>query len=251
MMVPSTSSRFSTVLAVETYKLKRSMALWLAMICPALIAGFVFFHQLRLGKAASWDMMLTSSAALWSFFMLPMSVTALTALMAHTEHGPRAWDHLRSLPRPRWHVYLAKAICVLGLIVAMSAVLAALTSLAVLGAGWWKPAVAAIDSPDYARYLGLLGRIFASSWLLVAVQLWVALNFSSFVPALSLGIGGTFFSVVATSATVGLAMPWQIPVNQLAADPARAQLALVIGFAGGVVVLAMMLFALSRREVIS
>ncbi|WBX94513.1 ABC transporter permease [Pseudoxanthomonas mexicana] len=249
-MAPSTNSRFSTALAVETYKLRRSRALLLATICPSLIAGFVFFHQLRLGKPASWDMMLTSSAAIWSFFMLPMSVTALTALMAHTEHGPRAWDHLRSLPRPRWHVHLAKAICVLGLLVAMSVLLATLTSLAVLGAGWWQPSVAATDSPDYARYLALLGRIFASSWLLVAVQLWVALRFSSFVPALALGIGGTFFAVVATSASIGLAMPWQIPVNQLAADLGRAQLALGIGFVGGVVVLVMMLFALSRREIL-
>ena len=42
--------------------------------------------------------------AIWAFFMLPMSVTALTALVAHMEHGPRAWDHLRALPVPRWQL---------------------------------------------------------------------------------------------------------------------------------------------------
>ena len=31
------------------------------------------------------------------------------ALVAHMEHGPKAWDHLRALPLPRWKLYAAKA----------------------------------------------------------------------------------------------------------------------------------------------
>ena len=88
-------ARFTTALAVEAHKLRRSLALLLAAVAPLLIAVFVFFNLLRVDKAAPWAMTLQSSAAIWAFFMLPMSVTALTALVAHTEHGPRAWDHLR------------------------------------------------------------------------------------------------------------------------------------------------------------
>ena len=98
-------ARFTTALAVEAHKLRRSLALLLAAVAPLLIAVFVFFNLLRVDKAAPWAMTLQSSAAIWAFFMLPMSVTALTALVAHTEHGPRAWDHLRALPLPRWHLY--------------------------------------------------------------------------------------------------------------------------------------------------
>lgn len=47
----------------------------------------------------------------------------------------------------------------------------------------------------------------------------------------------TFFAVVALSAKVGVVLPWQIPVNQLASDPARAQLALALGGVGGCVAL--------------
>ena len=50
-------------------------------------------HRLQ---GLSWEMLLQTSATIWSFFMLPMSATALTALVAHTEHGPRAWDTLRA-----------------------------------------------------------------------------------------------------------------------------------------------------------
>ena len=96
----------------------------------------------------------------------------------------------------------------------------------------------------------LHARIFAAGALLTAIQLWAALRFRSFVPGLVLGIGGTFFAVVATSAKNGVFMPWQMPVNVLATDPARADLALMLGLGGGVVVLGLMLVHLSRREVV-
>ena len=243
-------ARFTTALAVEAHKLRRSLALLLAAVAPLLIAVFVFFNLLRVDKAAPWAMTLQSSAAIWAFFMLPMSVTALTALVAHTEHGPRAWDHLRALPLPRWHLYASKAVCVLGVVAAMSVLLALLTLLAATGAGWLKPAVAATGAMDIAGYLTLLGRIFLAAWLLVAVQLWIALRYASFVPALAVGIGGTFFAVVATSAKIGVVLPWQIPVNQLASDPARAQLALLLGCIGGCIAFAAMLRHLGQREVL-
>jgi hypothetical protein len=249
-MTPFTPPRFSVALAVEAARLRRSLALLLALVAPLLIAVFLFFNLLRADKPMPWDMTLQMSAAIWAFFMLPMSVTALTALVAHTEHGPRAWDYLRALPVPRWHHYGAKALGVLAVVAGMSLALAAMSLLAVEAASWVKPAIAPSGSADVPAYLGLLGRIFLAAWLLVAVQLWIALRFASFVPALATGIGGTFFAVVATSAKVGVVLPWQIPVNQLASDPARAGLALAIGGIGGILALGAMLWHLSRREVV-
>ena len=245
-----TAPRFATALAVEAHKLRRSLALLLAAIAPLLIAAFIFFNLLRLKQAMPWAMALQSSTAIWAFFMLPMSVTALTALVAHAEHGPRSWDHLLALPLPRWHLYAAKAVCVLGVVAAMSLWLAILTLLAVDLVGTIKPAVAATGPLDTLAYLQMLGRVFLSAWLLVAVHLWIALRCASFVPALAVGIGGTFFAVVATSAKIGVVLPWQIPVNQLASDPARAQLALLLGCIGGCIAFAAMLRHLGQREVL-
>ena len=241
---------FSVALTVEAFKLRRSLALLLALAAPALIAVFLFFNLLRGDGGMAWDMPLKMSAAIWAFFMLPMSVTALTALVAHTEHGTRAWDTLRALPVPRWHLYAAKAMGVLALVALMSLVLAAFTFLAIAAAAWIKPAIAPTGAPDVVAYFILLGRIFLAAWLLVAVQLWIALRYASFVPALATGIGGTFFAVVATSAKVGVVLPWQIPVNQLASDPMRTNVALAIGACGGLVALVAMLWHLSRREVV-
>jgi hypothetical protein len=241
---------FSVALSVEAVKLRRSLALLLAVAAPMLVVVFVFFFMLRGKEPVPWSMALQMSAAIWAFFMLPMSVTALTALVAQADHGPRAWDTLRAMPVPRWHLYAAKAVVALGLVAVMSAVLAVATVAAVTLAAWIKPAIAPNDVPDFIGYAALLGRIFLAAWLLVAVQSWVALRYASFVPALATGIAGTFFAVVATSAKIGMVLPWQIPINQLAPDQDRALLALMVGCIGGCLALLAMLWHLSRREVV-
>jgi ABC-2 type transport system permease protein len=243
-------STFSVALSVEFSKLRRSLSLVLVAIAPTLISVFEFFNVLRGKHGLPWQMLLVTSAGIWAFFMLPMSVTALTALVAHTEHGPRAWDTLRALPVPRWHIYAAKAVGVLALVLAMSVLLAVLAPAAITAAAWLKPSVAPTGVPDFLEYFDLLGRIFLAGWLLVAVQLWTALRYSSFVPALAVGIGGTFFAVVASSAKIGIVLPWQIPINQLASDPDRALLALAIGTVGGGICFAAMLWRMSAREVL-
>jgi ABC-2 type transport system permease protein len=235
-------------LYVEFSKLNRSLAALLAVAAPGLIAVFLFFNMLRGDKPPPWDQLMMSASAIWAFFMLPMSVTALTALVAHMEHGPRSWDHLRALPVPRWRHYGAKAVVVLSVVVLMSLAVLAFSAGAAMLAGLVKPAVAPGGAFEAVAYARLLGQMFLAALLLIAVQLWVALRFSSFVPALAVGIGGTFFAVVATSARIGVFLPWQMPVNMLATDAWRMQTALGLGAVGGAVVFGLMLIHLTRRE---
>ena len=228
------------VLTVELRKLNRSLASALAIAAPGLIAVFTFFNILRGKTAQPWDMWMVSAAGIWAFFMLPMSVTALTALIAHMEHGPRTWDHLRALPLPRWTLYAAKILSVFLVLAAMSVGVFAFT--------WAAVKLAVVIKPELAPTA--LGRMYLAATLVVVIQLWIALRWSSFVPGLVVGIGGTFFAVVATAAKVGVFLPWQMPVNMLATEGWRLQTALGLGFGGGLVLLALMLWHLSRREVL-
>lgn len=238
-----------TCLQAEYRKFAGSLALLLAVVAPLLIAVFLFFNLLRGHEPASWQHNMTVAAAIWAYFMLPMSVTALTVLVAQTEHVPRSWDYLLALPLPRWWIYLAKVVWILTVVAIMSAAVGIASWLAINAAALIKPEVAPTGDFDLPAYAGLLARMYLSALLLVAVQTWTALRFRSFVPALALGIGGTFFAVVASSAKIGAVLPWQIPVNMLAANPDRMHLALTVGLAGGAIALIAMLIQLSRREV--
>lgn len=236
------------LLTVEARKLNRSLVLLLAATAPTLVAVFAFFNMLRFEEPQPWAMWLQGTAAIWAFFMLPMSVTALTALVAHMEHGPRAWDQLRALPIARWRIYAAKAICVLVLIAGMSLANLALTIGAIHLATAVKPELAPTGTLDLAGNLITTGKVAAAALLLTAIQFWTAMRWSSFVPALALGIGGTFFAVVATAAKQGVFFPWQMPINMLATDAWRVETALVLGAGLGLCVFAAAIIHLAGRE---
>ncbi|HET6631762.1 MAG TPA: ABC transporter permease [Rhodanobacteraceae bacterium] len=240
--------RFRTALLVEYRKLSRSLAAVLVVVAPALVAAFLFCNLLRVGRAQPWDMWMMKAAAIWAFFMLPMSVTALTLLVAQVEHGPRTWSHLYALPVPRWHYGAAKIAWICAAVALMTGAAAVGSWLALHAAVALKPSAAPPQALHVARIAMLFASIYASSLLLIAVQLWLALRWHSFVPALAVGIGGTFFAVVASGAKIGMVLPWQIPVNMLAAPP-RAHASLLLGSVGGLLVLAWLLIRFSRREV--
>jgi ABC-2 type transport system permease protein len=238
------------VLVAEVAKLRRSLVLLLCAAAPAMVALLcaLMFHQ-KPGPDQLWSTYLLGASAIWSFFMLPMTVTALTILVAQLEHGPKFWNHLLALPVPRASFFAAKIVVVLILVAAMSAILFAL----VPAFGWLGDAAASERSLTgelgLALFAKTLAQMFGGALLLIALQLWTALRFRSFVPPLVLGIGGTFVAVVATGSDYGPYFPWLIATNALASDPARAQLALGVGTVGGLAAAAAMLVDLSRREV--
>lgn len=238
-----------SVLSVEIRKLNRSLALLLALAAPCLIGIFAFFNISRFDQPGPWSQWMTTSVGIWAFFMLPMSVTALTALIAQMEHSPRSWDHLRGLPVPRWRIYAAKLGCVLGLIVFMSVLNLGFSYGAVELAAVLKPAIRPTGSPDLAGTAWLLVKVLAAALLMIAIQFWAALRFSSFVPALALGIGGTFFAVVATGAKEGVFFPWQMAVNVFV-EGWRHDTALWLGGGLGTLALIAAVLHLSRREVL-
>lgn len=236
------------VLRVEFLKLNRSLALLLCAAAPAFVALISLVMLLDRERSGPWSMFVTSASALWAYFMLPMSVTALTILVAQIEHGPKAWNQMLALPVPRWRLLLAKLVVVLCLVAAMSVALYGLIFAAGALGEAVKPGPQLVGSRGWWNAAELLATMFAGALLMTSVQMWAALRFRSFVPPLVLGIGGTFAAVAATSAEQGIYFPWLIPVNALATSPERAQAAMLFGLVGGVVVCGLMLLHLQRFE---
>lgn len=234
-------------LFVEVRKLKGSLVLTLCLIAPTLIAGFLGLLCLR-HKVMGWHEAMEGTTGLWSFFVLPMSITALTTLISQIEHGPRAWDHLLSLPAPRWRLFAAKSIVVMAAVALISALLGLEIAVVDRLLHAFAPAAAPTGAFPWGYAIRMLGGMWAASFFLTMVQLWVSLRFSSFVPGLTLGIGGTFIAVMASALPEGVYVPWMMPLNILSADPARGQVALWCGVIGGALTLMAMMLHLGRRE---
>ncbi|HEY0026800.1 MAG TPA: ABC transporter permease [Allosphingosinicella sp.] len=239
-----------SVIFVEFAKLRRSLALLLCVAAPTMVALLAAVMMMEWKKTEHWQTFAMQSAAMWSFFMLPMTVTALTVLVAQIDHGPKAWNHLLALPIPRWRFHAAKALVVASLVAGMSAGLLLLLPLAGAAAEAIAPGRQLSGSFPWRDTASLLATMFAGSLLLIAIQLWAALRFRSFVPPLVLGIGGTFVAVAATASKQGAFFPWLIPTNALATDPDRAAMAIDIGFYCGLAVALLMVIDVSRKEVL-
>jgi hypothetical protein len=130
----------------------------------------------------------------------------------------------------------------------MSGLMLGLTVLAAWIGGQFSPQGGVSGDLDILPHLLLLAKIYAASLLLVALQLWIALRYTSFVPSISLGIGGVFFATVASSAKEGVFLPWQMPINMLAAEAWRVDTALALGAGGGAVACVLAIVHLARRE---
>lgn len=233
----------------EFAKLSRTLAMVLIFAAPALIAVFSLANQLRTKQPTDWMMWMTGAASIWAYFMLPMALAALSALMANMEHSVRMWDHLRALPTARWVHYTAKAICLVVILAFMTAAVPTMVWGALKAGTMIDPRAAPSGNLAVHDVALVSVRLFAASLLLAAIQLWVALRFASFVPAIVVGIAGTFFAVVAPSAKIGIYSPWQIPLNAIGGDPERAGFALTFGATAGAVVLIMAIIHLARRDV--
>ncbi|GLQ20415.1 ABC transporter permease [Algimonas porphyrae] len=239
---------FARLLQAEWLKLRRSL-IWLLILAVPLMVFLLGVAIIATGNSTDqWDMLAMSGAAIWSFFLLPMTATALTALVAQLEHGARGWSYMLALPHRKTAVFAAKAVIVL----AVMALISALVALANLGsglvAGWIAPDQAMQGALPLALSSGIMGKMWLTGLLVVAIQFAVAMRYRSFAVPVVVGIAGTFVAVVATSAQQGLYFPWLMATNILNTDPSKATQALLMGSLGGLIVFALSIIWLSRRD---
>src|SRR5215472_16182717 len=92
---------------MEVLKLRRTLALWAALLVP--LAVILMTTALNLSRAKGtrfdpdqpngWDsLMLDLVLFLWCLIGLPLFVSLETALLAGLEHRENTWKHLFALP---------------------------------------------------------------------------------------------------------------------------------------------------------
>ncbi|MEM0983907.1 MAG: ABC transporter permease [Planctomycetota bacterium] len=239
--------------AVELIKLRRSLILLLMVVAPGMIGVLATMFVFTGNTTTEWPTFAMSNAAIWAFFMLPMTLTAITALLGQIESGAGSgggmWTHLGTLPVRRSTTLIAKHLIALACLVIMSALLI----VAVVAAGsigsLLAPQNALQGELPFALLARVLGLMFLASWLMTAIQTGVALWSKNFVTPLVVGIGGTFVCVAATTAKSGKFFPWLLPVNVLTPDETRLWWVIGLSVVGGLAVATAVISLLSRRDV--
>jgi len=213
------------VLNAEMLKIRRTVALPMVVLGPALIALFIFvmgvnapFSTLnRNGVSGEWAALTRASMRFWASLMLPLLITLETALLAGLEHSEGQWKSLLARPLPRWNFYAVKLVIGLVLIAISSAVLV----LGILLNGAILPRVQpelvfALPIP-WLDIAGKGAEVFCLAFLLLVIQNWVAVRWKSFSVPVGVGIVGLvtgFFMFVAGQQGMKelQLFPWSLPI---------------------------------------
>lgn len=239
---------FVRAVRAELTKLNRSLVWLLAAAPPGMMGIMILGMGLSGNGAEDWAQLIMSGTAIWAYLLMPLTLTALTALIAGVEHNCGGWTWSLAQPVPKTVVFLAKAVISALLMGLIGAGIGIAVLLAGLILSVVHPDAAMTGELDAGLMASLIGRMWAASLLVVAIQFTVSHAFRAFAVPIVVGIGGTFASVVATSWKYGIYFPWLLPVNMLASDPARAQQALLTGLLGGITIFVLASLWLARRD---
>lgn len=245
-------------LSAETLKLKRTLALWLAIVLPAVIVFLFFLNYLQRGEfliredADSWIWMAQNVLILWSMLFLPLFTALEMALLSGLEHSEKNWKHLFALPIPRWAIYTAKLLAGLGILGVGQIAAWGWTILAGLGLGALKPGLGFENSFPWLQILEWTFRVYLASWLIVAIHTWVSIRWSSFVLSIGVGIAAVIGGLIMSNTELWRIYPWSLPAavanGFIRGDTQLA--AVVISVIGGVVVGVVGCWETTRRDVL-
>lgn len=242
------------VLMTEAAKLRRTLALWMAVLAPMVIVGLYFLvgiagpGPLVRPNTDSWVSLTRNTVQLWTVLMLPLFITLETSLLAGLEHSDRNWKFLLSLPIPKWTIYVAKLMVAIALVWVAHAVLVAGTMLSGLVLRQLAPAMK-LGALPIAQIAWPLAKVSASLLLAVTIQHWVSLRWPSFVTAMGFGMCVMVAGFLAVqSATYGPWFPWSLTLHTLMPRGTAVNNPMIYSAVAGLVVAIAGAWHFTRRE---
>ena len=115
----------------EFLKMKRTIALKMVVLAPAVVVLLVLFAGWqtpystlnRNGLGNKWIVLASLVLRFWTALMMPLYITLQTALIAGLDHSDNQWKSLLARPVPRWTLYVAKLMVVVAMTAAGTLVL--------------------------------------------------------------------------------------------------------------------------------
>jgi lantibiotic transport system permease protein len=242
----------------ELLKSKRTLGIWLCLLAPLtlafleLVIAFQYGTRFYGSGTNHWRTLFEHSVMMWSLLLLPLFVTLQMGLLTALEHNNKMFKQLYILPIPRWKIYAAKAIMGIGLIALSEMVLLLSTTGVGIILRYTQPELDFTGPIPWSSFLQTILICFFSAWMMIAIQFWVSMHWSSFVLSMGVGIVGTTGGVLVISSKWAQFYPWAMAglasMNFINMDPIGMELN--CGLIGGVVVAILGGFEVLRHDTI-
>ena len=236
---------------LELLKTKRSLALLMMFLSPAAVVMvnslLLINNQGAMVAEKGWSIFWLTNYSMWGYFMLPLYIALITALLNGIEHKVSGWRLMLSTPLSQWQLFIAKFVLAwlyvlgasLALFLQVFLVIGLFTLLGYQGADWWSLNIS----------VNLIYSLVACFAILM-IQHWVSWRWENIVAPLTLGVIATMSIVQVGSSKYWKYDPWTyvLMATNAADDGNRLwaiSLALEVTFLG----LIISKYWLGRREI--
>jgi lantibiotic transport system permease protein len=246
-------------LFAEQLKMKRTLALLLAPLIPAVIVlleiGMIWqrqdMYRKQLGLNA-WGFYTNQTLFLWLLLMFPLFITLETALLAGLEHSNQQWKNLFALPIARWSIYLAKQIAGIAIIGISLAALYVYIMAGGIALRYLTPGMGFESTAPWGLFLHRIFLVFLASWLMISIHTWVAMRWPNFVLPIAVGIVAMIVAFLLIQGDYNPWYPWTMPalVADAVSNGKMPLQELLTGSMGGLGVALLGCWDVTRRDVL-
>jgi hypothetical protein len=249
-------NEFYRIASAELLKLRRTLALRLAVVAPLTIVLLQFGVYLARGEEMSphGANPLTGYAqsilTLWTIVLFPFYAALVAALLADIENRGGNWQRLLSLPVRRCSIYAAKWVSGGMLLLISSAVLSlgvgASAAILRLIRPYWHSAAIPISKMLVGSALSL-----CAIGLLFSIQMWISLRWKSFMIGLGVSIVEIVINIILLPRGVlfiDSLDPWAMPAVEIAPTSPFRLVSLLWGIVGGIGVGILACSRMAKRE---
>ena len=241
----------------ELFKLRRTLALRLAIVIPVVMVLLQF--SVALSRGAEFMARVDNPVVwfgnqtifMWSFLMLPLFVCLETTLISGVDHSGNNWKHLFALPVSRAALYTAKQLSCLGVVALGQVVLVVLLIFAELLLGWFNPDMGIAWPIPWVYFLGRAALAFSGALLIIAFHTWLSMKWPSFAVSVGVGIAMTVVGLIVMNSGWSAYYPWTIPAELLRRSEEAGVTLRLIGWSagGGMLVYLLGMLEIRRREI--
>jgi len=236
---------------IELIKTKRSLALLMMFLSPLMVLLINLLQLLHNeGKLVSehgWSIFWLSNSALWGYFMMPLYIALITALLNGNEHRSNGWRFMMTLPIKQKDLFLAKLILAWIYLIGASLVLFVSTFISIICLEAFGVSGSNILSFDVLESLmySIVGCL-----TILTIHHIVSWRWKNIVVSLGLGVVATMSITQLSHTKYWHLDPWTyILLSTNGSDPKVQVLAISYSLAITVILIVIALFWLGRREV--
>ena len=210
---------FFGALGATLLTLKRTRALWLALVAPLFIVLFrmllLLFTTDPYVEKYAWDSLFENNSFFWFGLLFLLTGALDCALLVDIDRAAHSWKYVFALPVSRTSWYLAKFVVAIALVFVSNIVL----FVATLIVGYLLALLApqqgfTLGAPHILYYTGVTLLETVAALFLIAIYTWLSMRTKNFILPAALGVVAMVINlVVYNSAVAQKFVPWMYALD--------------------------------------